>query len=99
MLSPYFIEAPEFIILSLSLPEDYTVSERICFRLVPKNIGVKRNLYIDENPSLDRVYDILREGFPELSDYGLWLTDTSHRQRHGITRLFMYMSSATASVL
>lgn len=54
---------------------------------------------INENPKLDDVYKILSEGFPNLLDYGLWITDTSHRIRKGISRVYTYKNCTTASVL
>lgn len=40
----------------------------------------------------------MTEGFPNLSDYSLWLADTSHRIRHGISRVMTYKSCTTASI-
>ena len=51
------------------------------------------------DPNLPEVYRILSEGFPNISDFSLWYTDTSHRCRHGISRVFTYRDSTTASAV
>ena len=63
-----------------------------------KNIDVDEN-DIEFDPPLDEVYEILSEGFPNLLEYPLWLTDTSHRVRHGISRVLVYKNSTTASIV
>ena len=63
-----------------------------------KNIDVDEN-DIEFDPPLDEVYEILSEGFPNLLEYPLWLTDTSHRVRHGISHVFVYKNSTTASIV
>ena len=45
------------------------------------------------------VYQILHEGFPNLLSYPLWLTDTSHRCRHGISQVLTYRDSTTVTIL
>ncbi len=54
---------------------------------------------IEFHPSLAEVYHILSEGFPHLQDYALWLTDTSHRIRHGVSLTLLYRHNTTASIL
>ena len=45
------------------------------------------------------MYSILKEGFPNLIDYGLWLTDTSHRVRRGISKVYIYKRFTTATLM
>lgn len=52
---------------------------------------------MEANPSLDDAYEILRHDFKLHRD--IWLTDLSHRIRHGISRLFIYGGACTATVL
>ena len=54
---------------------------------------------INFNPELEQVYQILQAGFPHLQDYPLWLTDMSHRCRHGISHVLTYQDSTTASLV
>lgn len=78
----------------------YQRLSRTTFRLAADN----ESLAADEkdicfSPKLDDVYAILKEGFPNLLDYGLWLTDTSHRVRHGISRVLTYKESTCATLV
>ena len=52
---------------------------------------------LDTSPSLERVYEILKTGFPELS-HDEWYVDTSHRVRHGISRVLTWKNAVTATV-
>ena len=54
---------------------------------------------VEMNPSLDDVYKILSEGFPNILDYPLWLTDTSHRCRHGVSHIMTYKNATTATIM
>jgi GNAT superfamily N-acetyltransferase len=54
---------------------------------------------INLEPLLDDVYAVLREGFPNILQHDLWLADTSHRIRHGISKFYTFNNSACASVL
>lgn len=56
-------------------------------------------LDVNECPPLDDVYAILKESFPALADcYELWLTDTSHRVRRGLSQSFMMGGCTTATI-
>ena len=99
MNMPYRIEGNQTAIESLYNMEGYHKLHRTCFKLC-----ADENTVIDENdinyePILDDVYGILSEGFPNLLDYSVWLADTSHRIRHGISRVFTYKNSTTASIV
>lgn len=99
MHQPFRIEGDQKAIKLLSDIEGYHSLHRTWFRLIGDNsIDVDEN-DIEFNPPLDEVYEILSEGFPNLLEYPLWLTDTSHRVRHDISRVFVYKNSTTASIV
>ena len=50
---------------------------------------------LDTRPSLDDVYAILRDGFR--LEHSPWLTDVSHRVRHGISAVFLYGEASTVT--
>lgn len=79
--------------------EQYKVLHRTMFQLVGGNDCDVDQKEINFTPSLDDVYDILHEGFPNLNDYPLWLTDTSHRVRRGISSVITYNDTTTASLM
>lgn len=97
MLSPDIIEASDNIIRSIPILNGMNAITKIEFEM--KKCGGGLRTAMDCSPKLDRVYEILSESFPELADFGMWLTDTSHRCRHGISRTFMYKNAAVASIL
>ncbi|MCR5123511.1 MAG: GNAT family N-acetyltransferase [Ruminococcus sp.] len=70
------------------LAEAYEPDLRTEFAFCPR--GELPDLDIDETPSLDDVFAILRESFPTLAQsYELWITDTSHRVRRGLSQSFL----------
>ena len=70
------------------LSELYTTDLRTEFAFCPR--GVLPQLTVNETPSLDDVFAILRESFPTLAQsYELWITDTSHRVRRGLSQSFI----------
>ena len=77
---------------------EYNRLHRTTFQLASSEQTLIDESEIDFNPALDDVYGILTEGFPNQSDYSLWLADTSHRIRHGISRVMTYKSCTTASI-
>lgn len=52
---------------------------------------------LNGKPKLDDVFDIIKNEFNVT--YGLWLTDASHRERHGISAFYLYGKASTATVL
>ena len=101
MHEPFRIECNEPVrnMLAERLPE-YQSLHRTTFALQPDmNHPDFHEEDVEFNPSLDKVYEILHAGFPNLEDYSLWLTDTSHRCRHGISHILTYKNSTTASIL
>lgn len=98
MHKPFRIEGNQRVI-SMIKNSGYVSLHRTTFQLVASENPVPENESdINFSPKLDDVYSILNEGFPNLSDYPLWLADTSHRVRHGISRVMTYKSCTTASI-
>lgn len=97
---PFRIEGDSKILKQIRLDEHYQVLNRTIFELIPdeKSSGFAEE-YVDFNPNLPEVYNILSEGFPNIADFSLWYTDTSHRCRHGISRVFTYRDCTTASAV
>lgn len=97
---PFRIEGDSRILRQIKLGEHYQVLNRTIFELVPDEKSQDfAEEYVDFNPNLPDVYTILSEGFPNISDFSLWYTDTSHRCRHGISRVFTYRNCTTASAI
>lgn len=100
MNQPFRIEGDQKILKGINLGNRYQVLNRTVFELVPDENSYKfAEEYVNFDPYLPDVYKILSEGFPNISDFSLWYTDTSHRCRHGISRVFTYRESTTASVV
>jgi GNAT superfamily N-acetyltransferase len=98
---PFRVECNEPLCggLRKQLPE-YHALHRTTFELQPDVEGTAfAEEFVEFNPALDEVYRILQAGFPNLQDYPLWLTDTSHRCRHGISHVMTYRNSTTASIV
>ena len=83
--------------LSVLISEDYNVFDRTMFEFVCKNHIPK--LDVNELPKLDDVYDILATSFPAIrNSYSLWLTDTSHRVRKGLSQSFTLKNCSSATI-
>ncbi|MBR6669763.1 MAG: N-acetyltransferase [Ruminococcus sp.] len=96
---PFRIEGSQQILKKLSI-DNYQVLNRTVFEMLPDEKTAEFNeQFVNFNPDLDDVYKILSEGFPNIADYGLWITDTSHRCRHGVSRVFTYKECTTASIV
>lgn len=97
---PFRIEGSQKILHKLKGSGHYQTLNRTVFELVPDGRSEKfSEQYVDFNPKLTDVYKILCEGFPNIVDFSLWYTDTSHRCRHGISRVFTYKGCTTASAV
>lgn len=97
---PFRIEGSQKILEKINNPERYQKLNRTVFELIPDNTSLESiEEHVDFNPHLPEVYKILSEGFPNIADFSLWYTDTSHRCRHGISRVFTYRNSTTASIM
>lgn len=97
---PFRVEGDQKILRGIKDRTHYQVLNRTVFELIPDENSYKfAEEYVDFDPYLPDVYKILSEGFPNIADFSLWYTDTSHRCRHGISRVFTYRNSTTASVV
>jgi len=99
MLKPESIELEKRYadMLEPMLEGEYRGERRTEFAFVPKR--VLPPLEVDEVPKLDDVFGILSACFPKLADsYELWLTDTSHRVRRGLSQSFMLGNYTTATI-
>ncbi|MGN0630668.1 MAG: GNAT family N-acetyltransferase [Ruminococcus sp.] len=97
---PFRVECPQNMLEGLGLIDNYQKLRRTLFALKPHGISESFNEEdVEFNPSLSDVYDILKEGFPNLTDYPLWLTDTSHRCRHGVSHVLTYKNSTTVTIV
>lgn len=59
--------------------------------------NIKKTGLLNGKPALDDVFDIIKHDFNV--EYNLWLTDASHRERHGISKFYLYGGKSTATVL
>ncbi len=83
--------------LSRLISEDYNVFDRTMFEFVCKDHIPK--LDVDELPKMDDVYNILATSFPAIrNSYSLWLTDTSHRVRKGLSQSFTLKNCSSATI-
>lgn len=97
---PYRVEAPFYIINALGEPQNYKRLRRTQFEFsehLPDDSFNESE--VNDNPNLSQVYEILAEGFPSMQDKSLWLTDTSHRVRRGISKVYLYKGCTTATIL
>lgn len=77
--------------------DEYNVFERTMFEFLCKNHIPKLN--VNETPKLDDVYSILATSFPAIKNsYSLWLTDTSHRVRKGLSQSFTLEGCTSATI-
>lgn len=99
MIKPEVIELENVYAQSLcdELDGEYKGDRRTEFEFVPKN--VLPSLNVNELPKLDDVFSILKTCFPKLAQsYELWLTDTSHRVRRGLSQSFLLENYTTATI-
>jgi hypothetical protein len=99
MNQPFRIEGNQTAIDNIYGTDNYKKLHRTLFKLVPGDNSKIDENDVNFNPSLDNVYSILSEGFPNLLDYPLWLADTSHRIRHEISSTIVYKEITTASIV
>lgn len=99
MLKPFSVELEKKYgdrLLGL-LSDEYRGDRRTEFTYNPT--GRLPKLEVDETPKLDDVYKILASCFPRLADsYEMWLTDTSHRVRRGLSQSFLMGDYTTATI-
>lgn len=83
--------------LSVLIKEEYSDEERTAFEF--REIFTPPEIKVDELPKLDDVFNILSESFLQLKNsYYLWLTDTSHRVRRGLSQTFLVGNYTTATI-
>ncbi|MGN0621670.1 MAG: N-acetyltransferase [Porcipelethomonas sp.] len=99
MNMPFRIEGSSAALDMIKDLDSYQMLHRTMFQLVGGGSSDIDENDINFSPSLDSVYEILQEGFPNLTDYPLWLTDTSHRVRRGISSILTYKETTTASLV
>lgn len=79
------------------LSDIYRTDLRTEFAFSPS--GKLPELEVDECPPLDDVFAVLASSFPTLAGaYELWITDTSHRVRRGLSQSFMMGGCTTATI-
>jgi len=99
MLKPFSVELERKYgeALAQYLEDDYRVQRRTEFTY--NATGKLPPLEVDETPKLDDVYSILAKCFPRLAEgYEMWLTDTSHRVRRGLSQSFLMGDYTTATI-
>ncbi len=99
MNQPFRVEAPSFILKNIENIDGYHKLKRTQFEFsehIPENFNESE---LEENPKLDEAYDIITEGFPNISNYGLWITENSHRIRRGTSKIYLYKGCTTATVI
>ncbi len=97
---PFRIECPAELLPVLGQIPNYQKLHRATFQLTP---SAPSPAFcpdeVNESPRLQNVYEILQEGFPNLLEYSLWLTDVSHRCRHGMSKVLTYKNSSTLTLV
>lgn len=96
---PFSVELdPKYADLLADFISDmYTADNRTEFAF--KSSGKIPELDVAECPSLDSVFNILKTSFPSIADsYELWITDTSHRVRRGLSQSFLMGDYTTATI-
>ena len=97
---PFRIECPPQLLPILLQIPNYQKLHRTTFSLTPSLPSPQFcEADVDSTPRLQDVYDILREGFPNLLEHSLWLTDVSHRCRHGMSKVLTYRNSSTLTLI
>ena len=98
MNSPFSVEMPVEVAVKIGeLLENYTKEYRTEYKFT--NHEVLETFQLEEMPKLDDVYEILKECFPIVKEsYSLWLTDTSHRIRRGLSQGFIMENCTTATL-
>lgn len=99
MNSPFRVEAPWNVMCSLCDIEGYEMLGRTKFEFTEHMPECFDEQKLEVSPRLDDIYEILHEGFPTLIEHGLWVTEHSHKIRHGLSKIFLYNDCTTATVI
>lgn len=99
MHMPFRIELSQQLLSFADGLSEYQKLRRTMFEFSQERKAEINESDVNSEPKLDEVYAILKEGFPNLLDYGFWLTDTSHRIRRGISKAYTYKDCTTASIV
>lgn len=79
------------------LEQEYKTDVRTEFEFVSKNMLPPT--LVNELPKLDDVFNVLKTSFPSIAEsYEMWITDTSHRVRHGLSQSFLLGEYTTATI-
>lgn len=79
------------------ISDEYYADNRTEFEFVSRNALPELN--VNELPKLDDVFNVLKTSFPALAEsYQLWMTDTSHRIRRGLSQSFLLGDYTTATI-
>lgn len=87
LISPSEIEMP-FSVGNVIEICGYNKIPRVMFEF--SDGDYPENMNVNENPKLDEVFEIVKDGFGLEKYHDLWLTDTSHRIRHGVSRIYLW---------
>lgn len=99
LMAPAVVELPVEFAPKLRplLDEDYSIDHRTQFEFVSRN--ELPDLEVCELPRLDDVFRVLASSFPSIAEsYELWMTDTSHRVRRGLSQSFLLGDYTTATI-
>lgn len=99
MNKPFRVEAPWIVLEHLCDIHGYKMLKRTKFEFTDHRPEGFDESELTETPSLDEIYDILHEGFPTLVGHGLWITEHSHKIRHGLSKIYLYNKCTTATVI
>lgn len=99
MHEPFRVEAPWSTLEGLCDISGYKMLGRTKFEFTdhrPENFDEEE---FTTTPKLDDIYEILHEGFPSIAEYGLWMTEHSHKIRRGLSEIYLYKGCTTATVI
>lgn len=99
MNRPFRVEAPSYVLKNIENLEGYHKLKRTQFEFSEHLPCGFNESELEENPKLDEIYEIITEGFPNIKDYGIWITENSHRVRRGISHIYLYKKCTTATVI
>ena len=99
MNMPFRVEVSQSLLPKLERLSNYHQLRRTMFEISQKSQININELDINDTPKLDDAYSILKEGFPNLLGYDLWMKDTSHRVRRGISKVYIYKEFTTATLI